>query len=84
MSKQATLLPLSHAELCTRAVRWLKNTAGCTVAISEMASVAGETPDAIGWRHGVSILIEAKTSRADFRADRKKPWRQRPHIGMGD
>lgn len=80
-SSQAALL---HAELCARAVRWLRKSAGCGVALSEMVSVAGEIPDAIGWRSGFSVLIEAKTSRADFFADRKKIWRRDPEAGMGD
>ena len=46
--------------------------------------MAGEQPDAIGWRYGLTLLCEAKVSRADFLADRKKPWRARPELGMGD
>lgn len=71
-----------HDELCRRAVRWLKKF-GCGVVISEMASNAGETPDAIGWKYGASVLIECKTSRSDFFADRKKLWRMAPQYGMG-
>lgn len=72
-----------HYELCLRAQRWLK-TAGCGVTAVELVSFAQETPDAIGWRQGQSILCEAKASRADFLADKKKPWRIRPELGMGD
>lgn len=49
-----------------------------------MASDAGEQPDAIGWRSGVSILVECKTSRPDFLADAKKIWRRKPEKGMGN
>jgi hypothetical protein len=37
-----------------------------------------------GFRNGSSCLIEAKASRADFLADRKKRFRIRPEMGMGD
>lgn len=74
----------SHAELCERAVRWLRKSVGCGVVVSEMVSATGEVPDAIGWRYGRSILVEAKVSRADFFADQKKPWRRMPERGMGD
>lgn len=45
-----------------------------------MAGSARETPDAIGWFNRQSILIECKTSRADFKADMRKPYRR----GFGD
>lgn len=32
---------------------------------------------------GHSVLIEAKVSRSDFLADRRKPFRQTPEYGMG-
>jgi hypothetical protein len=48
-----------------------------------MTSAESETPDAIGWRVGRSILIECKTSRSDFLADGKKFFRQYPEQGMG-
>lgn len=48
-----------------------------------MASLASETPDAIGWRSTYSILVEVKTSRSDFLRDRKKFHRRKPGYGMG-
>jgi hypothetical protein len=45
---------------------------------------SGEQPDCIGFRSGVSCLIECKTSRSDFLADRKKRFRVDPNLGMGD
>lgn len=45
---------------------------------------SGEIADAIGWRGGVSILVECKASLADFRADQKKVFRKHPKLGMGD
>lgn len=61
---------------------------GCTTALSETKSGwRGETPDAIGYRFTGTMLdgtvvVEVKTSRADFLADRKKP--HRISGGMGD
>lgn len=47
----------------------------------------GKTPDAIGFRAAVfkeaSVVVEVKVSRADFLADRKKPHRIDPSLGMG-
>jgi len=90
---------MTHGQLCQRAARWLKTAAviadesygrgfarvKCSVVLSELVCTAREIPDAIGWAHGgsTSILVECKTSRADFRADQKKWFRKRPHIGMG-
>jgi len=80
----------SHKELCELAVTWLKRPysaggPGCAVALSECRTGAdGEVPDAIGFRtgHGAgSVLIEVKTSRADFLADRAKPHRQQGGVG---
>tara|TARA_Y100000588_G_scaffold153442_1_gene167561 strand:- start:17010 stop:17579 length:570 start_codon:yes stop_codon:yes gene_type:complete len=44
-----------------------------------------EQPDALGINtKGRSILVEVKTSRADFFADKKKPFREKPSKGIGD
>ncbi|MBB3017663.1 hypothetical protein FHR70_000703 [Microvirga lupini] len=67
-------------------MKWLKraNSAGgpgCHVAVSECRSGwTGEVPDAIGFRAAGSyddgsVVVECKTSRADFLADRKKAHR---------
>jgi len=41
-------------------------------------------PDVIGWKNSCrSVLIECKISRSDFLADREKPFRKKPEIGMG-
>lgn len=85
---------LTHKALCALAVDWLKRPAsrrgpGCTVAISETANwINGEIPDAIGWRpfrqaRCGSVLVEVKTSRADFLVDAKKKHRQAGETGMG-
>jgi len=89
----------THAELVDRAGRWLRNSARteppdlhgnlritrCGVVLLEQWGGC-ENPDAIGWytRGYQSILIECKTSRTDFRADKAK-WvrRANDHSGMG-
>lgn len=74
---------MTHAQLVERAVRWLRFYR-CGVVLSEQACVSGEMPDAIGWkRANHSVLVECKVARADFLADRGKPFRQRPEQGVG-
>jgi hypothetical protein len=74
---------MTHAQLVEKAVRWLRSYR-CGVVLSEQACVSGEMPDAIGWkRANHSVLVECKVSRADFLADRCKPFRQRPEQGVG-
>jgi hypothetical protein len=61
-----------HDRLCLRAEKWL-NQINCKVAIRDpFRASTREHPDAIGWRDGVSILIECKASREDFLADKNK------------
>lgn len=73
----------THAELVTLAARWLRGTRKCSLVATERKPwVTDEHPDAIGWRpRGESILVEAKTSVADFLADLRKP--HRAGAGMG-
>ncbi len=78
---------MNHADLVLRAEKWLWRFCGCGVVLRDpfkARTITGEQPDAIGWRDGVSILVECKTSRADFLADRNKPFRREPDLGMGD
>lgn len=76
---------MKHSELVTCAGKWLKSF-GCSVVLCEMTAHTnnGEMPDAIGWKGGHSILIECKSSRADFVADAKKLFRIYPVSGMGE
>jgi hypothetical protein len=74
---------MTHAELVEKAERWLLKTKGCGFALTELASINYETPDSIGFRSGISILVEAKASRADFHADKKKIFRRQPWMGVG-
>ncbi|MZY06125.1 adenylosuccinate synthase [Acinetobacter pittii] len=84
---------LTHRQLCEIGARFLKrpesaNGHGCHFTIIE-PSCYGENPDVFGVRHGIhshgigTFLLEAKTSRADFIADRSKPHRLNPELGMG-
>jgi hypothetical protein len=77
------LIKMTHALLVRNAVEWLR-WYRCGVVLSEQACVSGEMPDAIGWKRAChSVLVECKASRADFLADRGKPFRQRPELGVG-
>src|SRR5271166_318049 len=74
---------MTHAQMVERAVRWLRFYR-CGVVLSEQACVSGEMPDAIGWKRGShSVLVECKVTRADFLADREKPFRRKPQLGVG-
>jgi len=78
--------PLDHSALVLQAEKWLKSQ-GCGIVIKDpfrATTNSGEQPDAIGWRDGLSILIECKSSRSDFLADKRKRFRKYPSLGMGD
>ena len=72
---------LTHGDLVNIAEKWLLKR--CGFAFSELNTLSYETPDAIGFRQGGSILIECKTSRADFLSDKKKIFRANPYMGVG-
>ena len=74
---------MTHPQLVEKAVRWLR-TYRCGVVLSEQACVSGEMPDAIGWKRAChSVLVECKLTRSDFLADRAKPFRVKPQLGVG-
>jgi hypothetical protein len=74
---------MTHAQLVAKAVEWLRSYR-CGVVLSEQACVSGEMPDEIGWKRAShSVLVECKISRADFLADRAKPFRQNSELGVG-
>ncbi|MBA7665293.1 hypothetical protein ES703_73363 [subsurface metagenome] len=60
----------THDQLIKRAINWLWGQ-GCVIVISGMAGGSQE-PDAIGFCHTYSILIECKASRSDFLRDKHK------------
>lgn len=73
---------MSHAELINRAAKWLRSR--CVIVATDLVT-GGETPDAIGWQgSGVTILVEAKASRADFLSDKRKYFRRDPRRGVGE
>ena len=76
----------SHDALVKKARSMLKYRFGCPVVCVELVTGAWETPDAYGFKDSgqTSILIECKTSRPDFLADKKKPFRASPEMGMGN
>jgi hypothetical protein len=75
-----------HHKLVNIAYSWVLKNGSCGVAFKELntSTINREYPDVIGFgSFGYSVLIECKTSRADFFADRKKPFRKEPSLGMG-
>lgn len=79
-------MALTHRELCQIAYKFLKRN-GFKVCFHDRfiaVTSTGEQPDAMGFRNSASCLIEAKCSRADLLADRKKRFRKNPSPGMGD
>jgi hypothetical protein len=74
---------MTHAQLVEKAILWLR-AHGSGIILSEQGCANGEMPDAIGWKRAChSILVECKLSRTDFLADREKPFRKRPELGVG-
>jgi hypothetical protein len=74
---------MTHAQLIDRAIAWLRSYR-CGIVLSEQACASGEIPDAIGWKGSShSVVVECKVSRADFVADRDKPFRKNPEEGLG-
>jgi hypothetical protein len=74
---------MTHAQLVQKAVAWLR-AYRCGVVLSEQACLSGEMPDAIGWKRAChSVLVECKSSRPDFLADRGKPFRSKQELGLG-
>lgn len=72
---------MTHEEGVERARKWLASR--CSVVVTELSHGRTETPDALGWKGLVSILVEVKTSRADFDADRRKYFRRDVSAGVG-
>ena len=76
-----------HRRLCIMAGKWLmrrQNRPCCTYSVVELCPQTGESPDAFGWNSWTSVLIEVKTSRSDFLADKKKSFRILPDEGIGE
>lgn len=78
--------PITHDILCLLAEKFLvKNAFGVVFHDKFKACTnTGEQPDCLGFRSGLSCLIECKTSRSDFLVDKRKKFRVDPLLGMGD
>jgi hypothetical protein len=75
---------VTHQHLVRLAELWLRRRYRCGIVLSEQSCAGGETPDVIAWKGKCrSVLIECKVTWADFLADREKPFRRNPELGMG-
>ena len=78
---------MTHQQLVRMAEQWLRRSYRCGIVLSEQSCASGETPDVIAWKGSRgkcrSVVVECKISRADFFADREKPFRKNPELGMG-
>lgn len=70
-----------HARLTAQGVSWLKKNGFGVVTSELVCSLSREQPDVIGFRELCSAVIECKVSRADFKADAKKPERSTGGLG---
>jgi hypothetical protein len=66
---------MTHSDLVVLGHHWL--TSRGHTAFCEFSTYSNESPDVIGWKGGLSILLECKASRSDFLSDGKKPARRR-------
>lgn len=74
---------MTHDELVTRTMRWLRNSRRYVVVLTEIGSDGRECPDVIAWLHrGTCTVVECKASRSDFLRDAQKPFRKRGGMGM--
>lgn len=75
---------LTHNELVHRAAMWARRK-GWPLVVAEMSvyTTTGEIPDVLAFKNGATLLMECKTSRSDFLADAKKPFRKHATKGMG-
>lgn len=73
---------ITHNQLVDIGAKWLYNQ-GYKVALKQLVAYGLENPDVLGFEQNCSFLLEAKASRSDFLADRKKYFRRCPNAGMG-
>lgn len=76
---------MTHRTLVNKAKQWLLGR-HWSIAVTELSTSAGETPDAIGFKSsgGRSIVVECKVSREDYLCDWNKIFRQFQDLGMGN
>ena len=76
---------MTHKDLVNHSMK-IARKLGFPLVLPEMKAAlrTNEIPDIIAFRGGgETLLIECKTSRADYLADRNKPFRQNPETGVG-
>lgn len=80
-----------HPKLCEIGRKWVLRAPSSKggnmhLAFTEIGcNKVKEHPDVFGLHSsGETVILEAKASRADFLADKKKPFRADPDQGMGD
>lgn len=88
---------MTHDELVTYAAQWVQRSGvplmqskytirrTASFVLTELMSIAGESPDVFAFINTIhsSVILEIKTSSADFRSGLKKSFRQYPEQGMG-
>lgn len=76
---------LSHSELVQIAAKWVKNYLKFPIIETELKCIGSrEIPDILAFRSNTSLIVECKTSLADFRKDFKKPERNGQIMGVGN
>lgn len=75
---------MTHKELVDLSHKFVLKRFSCGFSVKELKTTTNEIVDVLGfgaWGH--SVLIEAKVSYNDFKADAKKPFRKNPEQGVG-
>ena len=72
---------MTHDDLVKAGINWFKKDLKTNVILSESRGFGGEIPDVIAWKSGFSFLIECKSTRSDFLADKKKSFRHSGGMG---
>lgn len=75
-------MELTHKKLIEIGYKWTLNK--CGFAFKELTVAHDEVPDVLGFNSLGTFLLEAKVSRADFLADKKKVFRVFSEKGIGD
>lgn len=75
---------LTHKELVKLGARWISQEY-CRYGwhILTETGFRNENPDVFAFTKYDSVLIECKASRSDFLADKRKPFRRNPQLGIG-
>ena len=75
---------MKHDDLVDLAANWARARRYSIVLQDVRSWATREQPDVIAWKNsGASLVLEVKTSRADFKHDAEKSFRRRADEGMG-